>query len=184
MNLGTISAGFGVACLVAWDCLVLAGPFGLAGDCLVTAIPFGLAPSPVACGWSQTKLEAMPSGTGSATLDAGAPDARQERPFANSPVEAQSMIQSEIDGEITAVWKCVEDYRARMKDPHRDVLVDVGIDQEGILMAVTTATPRKGDLEPALRDCLYGALRNLPFPRSHAGVITVRESLKDAAVYR
>lgn len=184
MNLGTISAGFGVAYLVAWDCLVMAGPFGLASDSLMMAVPIGLAASSVACAGSQTKSEAAPSGAGSATFDAGAPDARQERPFANSPVEAQSMIQSEIDGQITEVWKCVEDYRARTKDPHGDVLVDVGIDQEGILMAVTTATPKKGDLEPALRDCLYAALRNLPFPRSHAGVITVRESLKDRAVYR
>jgi hypothetical protein len=165
MKLGTIPDRFGVVCLVALECLVLAGPFGLAA----------------ACGGSQTKAEAVPP---SATMDAGAPGARKERPFASSPVEAQAMIQSEIDGQITALWKCVEDYRVRVKDPHRDVLVDVGIDQEGLLMAVTTATPKQGEIEPALKDCLYGALRNLAFPRSHAGVITVRESLKDTAVYR
>lgn len=165
MKLGTISDRLRVVCLVARDCFVMAGPFGLA----------------VACGGSQTKAEAAAPST---TVDAGAPDARKERPFASSPVEAQSMIQSEIDGQIAALWKCVEDYRVRVKDPHRDVLVDVGIDQEGILMAVTTATPKQGEIEPALKDCLYTALRNLPFPRSHAGVITVRESLKDTAVYR
>ncbi len=157
MNLGTISKVLGVAYLVT------------VGS---------------ACGGAQTKTDSAPASAARGPIDAGAPDAPKERPFASSPMEAQSMIQSAIDGQVTALWKCVEDYRTRVKDPHKQVVVDVGIDQEGILMAVTTATPKKGDLEPVLKGCLYQALRDLPFPRSHAGVITVRESLKDTAVYQ
>ena len=57
--------------------------------------------------------------------------------------------------------------------------VDIGIDQEGTLLGVVSPNPKKGDLEPALRDCLWGNLHGLPFPRSHAGVITVRQTFTD-----
>jgi hypothetical protein len=97
-------------------------------------------------------------------------------------MEAQALVQSEIDGQMTALWKCVADYRTRVNDGRREVLVDVGIDQDGMLIAVKTATPNKGDLEPVLKDCLSAALRGRPFPRSSAGFITVRESFRDPAV--
>jgi hypothetical protein len=94
-------------------------------------------------------------------------------------MQAQSMIQEQIDGQMDVLWKCVKDYRGRVGDPHREVLVDLGIDQEGILMGVTTATPQKGELEPSLKQCFYRSLHGLPFPRSHAGVIQVREFFRD-----
>jgi hypothetical protein len=97
-------------------------------------------------------------------------------------MEAQAMVQSEIDGQMTVLWKCVADFRTRVNDAQREVLVDVGIDQDGALVAVKTATPRKGDLEPALKDCLSTALRGRAFPRSGAGFITVRESFREPAV--
>jgi hypothetical protein len=98
-------------------------------------------------------------------------------------MEAQAMVQAEIDGQMTVLWRCVEEYRARVKDTGRDVLIDVSIDQDGMLMGVKTATPNKGDLEPVLKECLSAALRGRPFPRYSAGNITVRESFRDAAVH-
>ena len=60
---------------------------------------------------------------------------------------------------------------------------DIGIDQEGNLIGVTTPNAKKGgELDPTLRICLTDGLRGLAFPRSHAGVITVRQTFKDAQV--
>jgi hypothetical protein len=106
-----------------------------------------------------------------------------ERPFAKSPLEAQSMIQEQIDTRVKVLWRCVDEYRAKKGDPHRQVVADIGIDQEGNLIGVTSPSAKKGgDLDPALRGCLTDGLRGLAFPRSHAGVITVRQTFKDAAV--
>jgi hypothetical protein len=137
-----------------------------------------------ACGGSQANVQTS-SGASSAPASTTPPPPQppKEKPFASSPMQAQSMIQEQIDGQMTVLWKCVNDYRGRVKELHKEVLIDIGIDQEGILMGVTTATPKKGELEPMLKQCLYTSLHGLPFPRSHAGVISVRESFKDAAVY-
>jgi hypothetical protein len=106
-----------------------------------------------------------------------------ERPFAKTPLEAQSLIQEQIDSRSQVLWKCVEAYRAKKGDPHKQVVADIGIDQEGNLIGVTAANAKRGgDLDPALRSCLTDGLRGLAFPRSHAGVITVRQTFKDAQV--
>jgi hypothetical protein len=119
------------------------------------------------------------------TASAAASAAPAERPFAKTPLEAQSMIQEQIDTRVKVLWKCVEAYRAKKGDPHKPVVADIGIDQEGNLIGITAPNARKGgDLDPALRTCLTDGLRGLAFPRSHAGVITVRQSFKDAAVYQ
>lgn len=113
---------------------------------------------------------------------AAAADARAERPFAKTPVEAQALIQEQIDAHIKPLWKCVEQLRAAKGDPHKAVTVDIGIDQEGNLLGVTTANAKQGDLDPTTRDCMFAALHGLPFPRSHAGVITVRQSFTDEVI--
>jgi len=94
------------------------------------------------------------------------------------------MIQSAIDARAKVLWKCVEDYRTRAGDPHRGVTLNIGIDQEGHLFGVTSADPKHAELEPRLKACVLDTLRDAPFPRSHAGVITLRQVFQDTAVVR
>jgi hypothetical protein len=148
--------------------------------------PCGLAALPLAilgCAGAGAKVDEP-----RAVHDAGptaaptAPPAASERPFASTALEAQSLIQKQIDEKRKALWKCVEDYRARIGDPHRAVTVDIGLDQEGHLIGV--ADTAHGGLDPALGECMTQILRLAPFPRSHTGVITVKQVFQDAAVYR
>jgi hypothetical protein len=136
----------------------------------------------MACGTSNPSAH-TPGPSPSAT-EAGAPagDAPVEHPFAKSVLEAQTLIQTQIDAHMQTLWKCVDAYRATKNDPHKGVVVDVGIDQEGTLLGVTTPSAKQGELEPRLKHCLWDALHGLPFPRSHAGVITVRQTFTDATV--
>lgn len=136
----------------------------------------------VACGGKQ--VDASSPGTAAATASGGA-DAGQDaapapvaRPFASTPLEAQSLIQEQIDARMKVLWKCVGDYRTHKGNPHKALVVDIGIDQEGTLLGVASPNPKK-DLDPALRDCMMAALHGLPFPRSHAGIITVRQTFTD-----
>jgi hypothetical protein len=138
--------------------------------------------SSLACGGSQTKASEPAVVVDDAGRDASA--APVERAFASTPLEAQTMIQALIDARMKALWKCVEDYRTRSGDPHRAVTVNVGIDQEGHLFGVTAPDPKHPDLDPGLKACVLDALSAAPFPRSHTGVITVRQVFQDAAVSR
>ncbi|MGO9837187.1 MAG: hypothetical protein ACLP1X_23570 [Polyangiaceae bacterium] len=138
--------------------------------------------SAAACGASQTKASEPVVVIGDAGVDASG--AAVERPFASTPLEAQTMIQALIDARMKVLWKCVESYRTRIGDPHRGVTVNVGIDQEGHLFGVTAPDPKHADLEPALKACVLETLRDAPFPRSHTGVITVRQVFQDTAVSR
>ena len=61
-------------------------------------------------------------------------------------------------------------------------MVEVGIDQEGHMLGVKLPKGEKAD--KVLVDCVLAALSHAPFPRSHAGVITVRRTFEDKAVYR
>ena len=145
--------------------------------CSIAVLLFGMA-----CGNSNPTAHTPSPSTGA--LDAGAPtvDAAIERPFAKSIPEAQGLIQEQIDAHMATLWKCVDAYRANKNDPHKAVIVDVGIDQEGTLLGVTAPSSKQGDLEPRLKQCLWDGLHGLPFPRSHAGVITVRQTFTDATV--
>lgn len=137
------------------------------------------------CAGAQPSATSAPGGSGGAAPgDAGdaAADAKAERAFAKTAIEAQSLIQEQIDAHIKPLWKCVERLRVAKGDPHKAVTVDIGIDQEGNLLGVTTANAKQGDLDPATRDCMFAALHGLPFPRSHAGVITVRQSFTDEVI--
>ena len=122
------------------------------------------------------------SSSAPAGADAGAaPEAAAPRPFASTPGEATAIIQELIEAHMKDLWKCVDAYRTAKSDPHRAVTVDVGTDQEGNLLGVTSASA-KHDLDPTLKECMWNVLHGLPFPRSHAGVITVRQSFSDTTV--
>ncbi len=112
------------------------------------------------------------------------PDRVVERPFASTPLQAQSLIQEQIDGRMRELWSCVATYRKGVGDDHKVVVVDIGIDQEGNLIGVAAPTPRKAELDPTMRACIMGVLHDAPFPRSHAGIITVRQTFKDVPLYQ
>jgi hypothetical protein len=113
---------------------------------------------------------------------AGRPDAAIERQFAHTALEAQTMIDAQIEARMTALRKCVDDYRRATGQPHRGVTVNVAIDQEGHLIGVTAPDPKHGDLDPVLKACLFDSLRAALFPRSHTGVISVRQKFEDVPV--
>ena len=139
----------------------------------------------VSCAGAQPGSTSTPGGSLAAVpADAGAAsaDAKVERPFAKTATEAQTLIQEQIDAHIKPLWKCVEKLRAAKGDPHKAVTVDIGIDQEGNLLGVTTTNAKQGDLDPTTRDCMFAVLHGLRFPRSHAGVITVRQSFTDEVI--
>jgi hypothetical protein len=111
-----------------------------------------------------------------------APPAASERPFAKTALEAQTFIQQDIDARRKPLWKCVEDLRTKVGDPHLSVAVDIGIDQEGRLIGV--ADTKHGGIDPTLQSCMTAILRLAPFPRSHTGVITVHQVFQDSTVYQ
>lgn len=131
----------------------------------------------VACGGKPGTAEAQVAGASSAAQGTTPP----ARPFASTPLEAQSLIQEQIDAHMKTLWKCVGDYRTKKGDPHKAVIVDVGIDQEGTLLGVMSPNAKQ-ELDSSLRDCILGTLHGLPFPRSHSGVITIRQTFTDAVV--
>jgi hypothetical protein len=139
-----------------------------------------------ACAASAPKADAPASTPDAAPPPAAspppAPPAASERPFAKTPLEAQTLIQQDIDARRKALWKCVEDLRKKVGDPHLTVTVDIGIDQEGHLIGV--ADTKHGGIDPALQTCMTDILRLAPFPRSHTGVITVHQVFQDSTVYQ
>src|SRR4051812_400009 len=104
----------------------------------------------VACGGAQKE----PAQAASAASDAGAAplsiadaavDAAPERPFAKTAAEATGMIDDAVSSRQAALSKCVDDVRARRKDPHAKVTVELGIDQEGTLLGVKTPKGQPDD---------------------------------------
>jgi hypothetical protein len=138
----------------------------------------------LSCAGRQSVATTTSAGGGAAPGDAGvvAADAQVERPFAKTAVEAQTLIQEQIGTHIKPLWKCVEQLRTATGDPHKAVAVDIGIDQEGNLVGVTAANAKQRDLDPTTRDCMFAVLHGLPFPRSHSGVITVRQTFTDELI--
>lgn len=111
--------------------------------------------------------------------DAGATDAAPDKPFAGSGAEATQLVSAAIDKHREAMADCVEAYRARKKLPTQRVEVQVGIDQEGILLGATLAKTKSQD--PELSACLQKALASAVFPRSHAGVISITKVYAEIA---
>ena len=60
--------------------------------------------------------------------------------------------------------------------PHERVTISMGIDQEGKLLG---ATLPKGRTDEILSTCVQAALANAPFPRSHAGVISITKTYEE-----
>lgn len=135
----------------------------------------------VACGASgraddASKAGHSPGAAGSSSAAAAPAASSSERPFAASAPEATQLINDAIEKHNAGVRKCVEEYRARKNIPHERVEISVGIDQEGRLLG---ATLKKGKPDQELSDCLHRALAGAPFPRSHAGVITMTKTFEE-----
>ena len=103
-------------------------------------------------------------------------------PFAHNAEEATSLIDDAITARSAELTACVDDARKRRKEPHAKIVITIGIDENGRLIGVEMPKGEKKD--KALSECLLTALRPAPFPQSHAGVITVRRTFEDKAVYR
>lgn len=126
-----------------------------------------------ACGGPRTDAARPTTATDApdAAVDAGAPDAAPERPFAGSGAEAFQLVSAQIDKHREAMSDCVDAYRKRKKLPTQRVEVQVGIDQEGNLLGATLAKSKQQD--PELSGCVQKALSTAVFPKSHAGVISI-----------
>jgi hypothetical protein len=112
---------------------------------------------------------------------ADASDATSGRPFAATAAEATDLINAAVDSRSSQLIECVAAARTRHKKPHARISFDVGIDQEGAFIGVKTPRGQKDD--PAFNDCVRSALASAPFPRSHAGVITVNRAFEDKLVH-
>ncbi len=113
--------------------------------------------------------------------DAGAAGAAPDaKPFAHNAEEATSFIDDAITSRSNDLVTCVNDARTRHKDIHAKIVVEIGIDQEGHLLGVKMPKGAKDD--KPLVSCMLAALRGAPFPRSHAGVVTVRRTFEDKQV--
>jgi hypothetical protein len=145
--------------------------------------PTGAA-SPAPASGTPGAAAPAPSGAAAPTAAAAAADAGPPppaHPFANTGAEASELIDKAVDTRREQIKKCVEDARARRKDPHAKIVVELGIDQEGTLIGVKSPAGVKSD--EALFSCVRDALRDAPFPRSHAGVITVKKWFEDVWIY-
>ena len=108
----------------------------------------------------------------------GGGEPKDGKPFAGSTNEATELISEVVDKRHSEIGVCVRSYRARRKLASGRVAVSFGIDQEGRLLGVTS----KGKEDAELKTCIQDALKNAPFPRSHAGVITVTKTYEDLVV--
>jgi hypothetical protein len=154
-----------------------------------TAPMVGIVLWAVACASSNPRV-VPPSGASdaSAPLQAGSdggrasvpPSAPIGRPFANDSVQATSLCNDAVDGKSSILIPCIQAARARQKQEHGKIVIEIGIDQEGTLIGVKT--PKGQPSDAVLNDCVRDALAGANFPRSHAGVITVRRSFEDQPV--
>lgn len=138
----------------------------------------------LACGGSAPPAKATPTGMPLAEkADAGAPAAAPpvQHPFAKNAAEVTSMIDDAIEAKRSDIMKCVEAARKRTGDPRGKVTFDLGIDQEGTLIGVKT--PKGAKEDDVLNACVREALSRAAFPRSNAGVVTVKKIFSDELVY-
>ena len=141
-----------------------------------------------ACG-SSSPPAPQPSNAGASTAkDSGEnaqPDAgptTSERPRTKDAAEATHLINEAVDTRSKEIAICVAEARDRRKNANGEMAVEIGIDQEGVLLGVKEPKPARVD--DVLNGCVRTALRGVSFPRSNAGVITVRKLYKNEAVYR
>lgn len=129
------------------------------------------APDAASAATRPTTKDASDGGAATAADAAPAP-----KPFAGSAAEATQLIGAAVEKNSDKVQKCVSEYRARKNMPHERVTISVGIDQEGKLLG---ATLPKGKADEILSGCVQAALANAPFPRSHAGVISITKTYEE-----
>lgn len=138
----------------------------------------------IACGGSKPPpaaiVSAAPVASEAAASDAGA--AKAERPMAKTSAEATALIDEAVNQRQPQLAKCVVEARERLKDAHAPLATEIGIDQEGMLIGVKT--PKGSTPDVKLNDCVRVALHGAPFPRSTAGVITVKKSFSDGVIYK
>jgi hypothetical protein len=92
------------------------------------------------------------------------------------------MINDAVDAQVGPLGKCIEAARARHSNLHGKISVEIGIDQEGTLIGVKT--PKGQTHDGAMNDCIRDALVGANFPKSHAGVITLKRTFEEQAVYK
>src|SRR4051812_19499071 len=96
----------------------------------------------LACGAGNQKEASPPAGAsadgGAVTTqaDAAPVDAAPEKPFAKTTQDATTMIDDAVNARAKPLSACVEQARARRKDVHAKVSLELGIDQEGNLLGV------------------------------------------------
>jgi hypothetical protein len=140
-----------------------------------------------ACGGSGRGSAVTPEGAKKTELDGGleASTAQEQkedagRPFAHSSLEASQLIDKAIDAHQDELAACAQAARKKRKDIHVRVAVDIGIDQEGTLLGVKI--PKGAPADDDLVACITKALKRAQFPRSNAGVITVKKTFEDVVV--
>jgi hypothetical protein len=151
-----------------------AGDAGTAPSGATEAIP---ASAPAAGGGVAS---AAPPGAASDSAAAAPPP--PAHPFAKNAVEATSLIDDALNSRANELGQCVDAARARRKSAHAKLVIEIGIDEEGHLLGVQLPKGEKPD--KGFVDCVLAGLRGAPFPKSHAGVITLRKTFEDKAVYR
>jgi hypothetical protein len=140
--------------------------------------PFHIAFSVlVACGGARTDTgsSAPASPIASAASDAGAAAPSAERPVAKDTGDAVRMISEAVDERKEGMAGCVREYRFRKHLAHAKVEVQIGIDQDGRILGVTS----KGKEDKELFRCVQNVLKDATFPRSKAGVITITKSYEE-----
>jgi hypothetical protein len=137
---------------------------------IVTCMACGAGSKPEAS-TSNSALAKNADDGGTSATDAGT----ETQAFAGSTAEATELISAAVDKKHSDISACVREFRTRKKMVHKRVSVSFGIDQEGKVLGVTS----KGKEDTELKTCVQDALKGAPFPRSHAGVITVTKSYED-----
>jgi hypothetical protein len=165
-----------------------AAPPASASASTTSAVPAdSAAPSAAAAATATGGPAPAPSSSTTATSQPAAAPAPAtppppEHPFASTADQATSLIDDAITSRANELGECVEAARARRKSPHAKLVIEVGIDEEGHMLGVKLPKAEKAD--KGFTDCVLAALKGAPFPKSHAGVITVRKTFEDKAVYR
>lgn len=100
--------------------------------------------------------------------------------MAATAAEAQKVIQEQIDSRMKPLLQCVQDFRTAKKSDVA-IVVNVVID-DGRLVGISSADKKHRDLDPTLRGCMFAALKDAAFPRSRAGILSVRQTFGDTVV--
>jgi len=101
------------------------------------------------------------------------------QPFPRRFIKALGLVKRSA-AEVNRELKLLDAKRARAKDSHLYVVVNIGIDQEGTLIGVSAL--KQADTDEVLNRCIMDSLQGVPWPKSHAGVITVKQEFKDKPI--